>query len=147
MSDDRLTQSTFRAVLDTLIPARNDALPGAGSLGVGEYVEERLGPLRPMVAAGLAALDDRAVESGASEFAEMTNDERASLLSDVASSHSGFLESLLFHTYSGYYQHPRVAVAIGMNGQPPHPVGYELEQGDLGLLDAVRGREKFYRDV
>ena len=66
---------------------------------------------------------------------------------EVGASHPGFVESLVFHTYNGYYQNPAVTVAIGLEARPPHPVGYELEPGDLGLLDAVRRREKLYRDA
>jgi hypothetical protein len=34
-----------------------------------------------------------------------------------------------------------------MEGRPPHPKGYELEAGNLTLLDPVRGRRPFYREV
>ncbi len=73
--------------------------------------------------------------------------ERAALVGEVAASHPGFVELLVFHTYSGYYQNPRVSVAIGLAARPPYPSGYELESGDLGLLDAVRKRTKLYREV
>lgn len=147
MSDELLAQRTFCAVLDELIPARDGSLPGAGSLGVGEYVEEKLGDATPLVAGALAALDALARERGAADFADLPAQERASLVREVAASHPGFVESLVFHTYNGYYQHPRVSVAIGLEARPPHPLGYELEPGDLSLLDPVRKRDKLYRDV
>ena len=52
MSDDVLPQSTFNAVLDGLIPARDEKIPGAGSLGLGDYVAARLGDAddRPLLA-------------------------------------------------------------------------------------------------
>ena len=68
-------------------------------------------------------------------------------MNEVAASHPGFVESLVFHVYTGYYQHPRVSVAIGLKAEPPYPGGFELEVGDLDLLADVRERGKLYRDI
>jgi hypothetical protein len=147
MTDDPLPQRTFAALLDELIPARDESLPGAGSLGVGQDIESKLGDATAMVASGLSALDARARERGAVEFAELPAEERAPLVREVATAHPGFIDILVFHAYTTYYQNPRVAVAIGLKSGPPYPGGYELELGDLGLLDPVRQRGKMYRDV
>jgi hypothetical protein len=147
MNNDLLPQRTFSSVLDELIPARDASLPGAGSLGVGAYVEARLGAATPLVAGALAALDALAHDRGTAGFADLPAEERAPLVSEIAASHPGFVEILVFHAYCGYYQDPSVAVAIGLEPRPPYPAGYELEPGDLGLLDAVRRREKLYREV
>ena len=74
-------------------------------------------------------------------------EERAPVVSEVDERHPGFVRCLLFHAYSGYYQDSRVAAAIGLAPGPPFPRGYELEAGDLGLLDRVRRRGKLYRDA
>jgi hypothetical protein len=37
--------------------------------------------------------------------------------------------------------------SLGMEPRPPFPTGHEVEQGDWSLLDPVRKRAKFYRDV
>jgi len=147
MTEDLLAQTAFSALLDELIPARGDSLPGAGSLGIGAYVAEKLGDTEPFVAAGLEALDRLARERGAAGFADLPVAERASVVSEVDENQPGFVRSLLFHAYSGYYQDLRVAAAIGLAPRPPFPQGYELESGDLGLLDSVRKREKLYRDI
>jgi hypothetical protein len=146
MTQDPLPQRTFSAVLDELVPARN-GVPGAGSLGIGEYVEARLAGVVGMISQSLAALDALAQEQAGAQFADLAPEQRAPLLSEAAASHPGFLESLIFHTYNGYYQHPRVSAAIGLEARPPHPLGYELETGDLSLLDPVRQRDKLYREV
>ncbi len=147
MTTDLLPQASFCALLDELIPARDASLAGAGSLGVGTDVEAKLGAAKPLVASGLAALDALARARGAVDFVDVAAEDRASLVSEVGASHPGFVESLVFHTYTAYYQNPAVTAAIGLEPRPPHPQGYELEPGDLGLLDAVRRREKLYREV
>ena len=113
MASDPLPQRSLSAVLDELIPARDASLPGAGSLGVGSYVEAQLGTVAPLIASGLATLDELAREKGAVDFATLAAEERAPLVSEAAEKHPGFVQSLIFHTYAGYYQHPRVSVAIG----------------------------------
>jgi hypothetical protein len=135
-------------VLDELIPSREDkSLPGAGALEIGSYVLERLGYARALVAEGLADLDQRAAEAGVEDYAALPAEGRTPLLNEVAAARPGFLESLIFHTYTGYYHDPRVLEALGMEPRPPYPKGYELETGDLSLLDAVRARPRLYRNV
>ena len=146
MSKTVLPQASFGAVLDLLIPARDGSMPGAGALGLGAYVEARLGDAQPLVAGAVAALDDRAREEGCEDFAGLGGPRAAELLQEVAAGHPGFLESVIFHAYSGYYQHPQVVESIGLEARPPFPGGYGLEQGDLGLLDDVRSRPKLYRE-
>ena len=141
-----MNRATLDCVLDEILPARDDAaLPGAGALGIGGYVAEQLGEARPVIAAGLAALDRLAVARGAPDFASAPADARAALLNEVAAGQPGFLESRGFHGYCGYYQDPRVVEALGLEARPPHPKGYTLETGDLGLLDPVRARPTLYR--
>jgi hypothetical protein len=57
----------------------------------------------------------------------------------------GFVAALIAPTYLGYYQEPRVVLALGLDPRPPHPKGHVLEPGDLSLLGAVLGRGKIYR--
>ena len=37
--------------------------------------------------------------------------------------------------------------SLDMEPRPPFPLGYTLEEGDWSLLDPVRARPKFYRQV
>ena len=147
MTDDAIPQRTLEAVLDELIPARDAVLPGAGGIGIREEVEAALGDATPLIAAALSDLDAQAREASGGDFADLPAEQRAPLLGEVGASHPGFVEGLVFHTYAIYYRHHRVASAIGLRPGPPHPDGYELEAGDLGLLDAVRERGKLYRDA
>lgn len=135
---------TLANVLDTIIPADGArGMPAAGELGVADYVIqtlERAADLVPVVTAGLSAL----IAAG---FDDLEPAARADALSSLAASQPGFLPALIFQAYQGYYQDTRVLDALGMPPRPPHPLGYEIEENDLSLLEPVRARKKLYREV
>lgn len=138
-------------VLDEIIPPSTDGrLPGAGELDLAGFIDQTLRKtpeLHAMIRAGLAALDDLARRRTSRDFAALRPPEQRELLNEFASSEHAFPPVLMLHTYAGYYQHPRVVAALGLEPRPPHPKGYEMEPNDLTLLDAVRRRPKLYRDV
>ena len=129
------------AILDTLIPPSADGrLPGAGTLGLAPSIRERTSGADDVVAAGLAAAE-------ATGFADLDLDDRVAVLRELEASQPAFLATLLFHTYTAYYQQPQVLVGLGLEPRPPHPKGYELERGNLAALERVRARGKLYREV
>jgi hypothetical protein len=46
-----------------------------------------------------------------------------------------------------YYRDDRVMLSLGLEPRPPFPKGHEIEQGDWSLLDPVRARAPFWRQV
>jgi len=46
-----------------------------------------------------------------------------------------------------YYRDERVMQSLNMDNRPAFPQGYEVEQGDWSLLDPVKKRAPFYRQV
>ncbi len=143
-------ERALSSVLDEIIPPRSDGrLPGAGGLGLSSYIEhavQKTPDLGPVIAQGLAALDDLAGRRGAGGFAELPSQDKLEVLNEIATTEPGFLPGLIFHTYAGYYQNGRVVEALGLEPRPPHPEGYEMEPSDLTLLDAVRRRPRMYRE-
>lgn len=137
-------ERTLASVLDAIIPESPDGrLPGAGALGLVRHIEEvfrRSPELRPGLEQGLASLDERAGPRGAPRFEALSPADRTEVLNEHAAADPGFLPGLIFHTYTGYYQHPRVVGALGIPPRPPHPEGYEIPENDLSLLDPVRKR-------
>lgn len=138
------------SVLDEIVPPRPDRqLPGAGGLGLVARIEEavRLNPdLRPAIVQGLEALEARAGADGQGSFAELSREDRLQALNELASGAPAFLPALIFQTYVGYYEHPRVMEALGLEARPPFPKGYPMDPGDFSLLDPVRERPKMYRE-
>ena len=144
LSEDE--QRVLASVLDELVPPSDDGkMPGACQLGLVGYIDaalQKTPELRAMIVQGLADLDASARGRGAPSFAALSRDDKLRLLNEW-----GFVLPLTLHTYTGYYQHPRVIAALGLEPRPPHPEGYKMEPNDPTLLDAVRRRPKLYRDV
>jgi len=142
---------TLACVLDLLIPPSSDGrMPGAGEVGIGARIDElaqRDPGLRAVVVAGVAALDALAHASGASGFETLAGAARLAALHEIATREPGFVPSLIFHTYAGYYQQGRVLEGLGLDPRPPFPIGHQLEPFDETLLDPVRRRAKLYREV
>jgi hypothetical protein len=147
---DPLPREALALVLDLLIPPSADGrFPGAGELGLAGYVVElaqRTPGLAPLLAQGLAALEAGALRRGAQGFAGLQEQARLALLQELASSLPGFVPTLLFLTYTGYYREPRVLAALGLEARPPFPKGYAVAESDLGLLERVRARGTLYRE-
>ena len=114
-------------------------MPAAGQIGVAEHILQAVDFL-PIVAAGLSAL----IDAG---FDALDPSQRVDAWNAVAASQPGVLPLLLFQAYQGYYQNAATLEALGLPPRPPHPLGYEIEENDLSLLEPVRAREKLYREV
>ena len=142
-SDDE--KRVLASVLDEIIPPSDDGrFPGAGQLGLADYIDEALQKtpdLQSMIAQGLADLDQLARGRNAPGFAALSREDKLQLLNEW-----GFVLPLTLHAFTGYYQQARVVEALGLEARPPHPKGYHMEPNDLTLLDAVRRRRKLYRE-
>jgi hypothetical protein len=46
-----------------------------------------------------------------------------------------------------YYRDDRVMISLGLEPRPPFPKGHVVQQGDWSLLDPVRARKPFWREV
>lgn len=138
--------------LDEIIPARPDGrLPGAGALGLAEWVDRALcatPELRAMVAESLAALDANARARHGDAFDALDAAAQQALVVELSAGEHALPPVIMLQTYAGYYAHPRVIEALGLPPRPPHPEGYELAPSDLdALLAPVRAQGKRYRDV
>ena len=136
------------AVLDRLIPTQG-AMPGAGQAGTADYLDGIVGDsprLARLFSAGLRSVESAAARRGAS-FVEMTGDQQDEVLRSVESNKSAFFETLLMHTYNGYYSNPQVVEALGLEPRPPQPRGHAIELGDFGDLDVVVARGTAYREA
>jgi len=140
-------QRLLGCVLDLIIPASADGhFPAAGQLGLCRYVCEHAAESLALVVEGLSLLEHIADRHGAAGFAEISPKDATVLLGELDAEQPAFLATLIFHTYTGYYQDPQVIAALGLRPGPPFPGGYEVAASDLSILDGVRQRSKLYRE-
>ena len=137
------------AVLDRIIPPQADR-PGAGSLGVGDFVEGvavgEPGLIR-MFVQGLAAIEIAAAERGPDGFATLADEAKDEALRSVEQSQNNFFDQLVLQVYNGYYTNLTVFESIGYNLPSTPEPGVKLELLDETLLEAQRQRPPFWTRV
>lgn len=137
------------AVLDRIIPPQEDR-PGAGSLGIGDFVERvAVGEpgLTRLFVQGLAAIEIAAAERGAGGFASLSEDARDATLRAVEQTSADFFDQLVLQTYNGYYSNLTVFEAIGYTLPSVPSPGAKLDLLDETLLEAQRQRPPFWTRV
>ncbi len=135
-------------ILDRLIPAACK-MPGAGQAGTADHIDGVVGAsprMARLFAAGLRSIESAAVRRG-TDFVDMSGDQKDEILRGIEANKSAFFETLLLHTYNGYYSNPRVVEALGLEPRPPQPRGHEVEFGDFSSLEVVQSRGQAYRDA
>jgi hypothetical protein len=146
-SDPQRTLLT--AVLDRLVPA-NGALPAAGELGIGAFVERVAGgdpQLTRLFNEGLRQIEIAASQQHDSGFLALAADAQDSVLRGVEAADSVFFEQLVRQTYNGYYTDARVFEHIGYDLPSPPVPGAQPELLDESLLDKQRQRAPFWTRV
>ena len=141
--------TVMRGVLDRIIPP-DDKFPGAGELGVADYMDLVVGEsaeLKSLFSHGLSQIEIVSKARFSKGFEELTGGQREAVLRQVESDAPKFFEELVRYTYYGYYADVRVLKLLGMEARPPQPKGYRLEPGDLSLIEKVKRRGRAYREV
>ena len=137
------------AVLDRLIPPQENR-PGAGSLGIGDFVEGvAVGEpgLTRLFVQGLAAIEIAAAERGAGGFTSLSDEAKDETLRAVEQANNGFFDQLVLQTYNGYYSNLTVFEAIGYNLPSVPSPGAKLDLLDETLLEVQRQRPPFWTRV
>ncbi len=137
------------AALDRIIPAEGNR-PGAGALGIGDFVESvavgEPGLIRLLVQ-GLSAIEIAAAERGPDGFAALPGDAQDAALRSVEESSSEFFGQLVLQVYNGYYTNLTVFGTIGYTVSSLPVSGAKLELLDETLLEAQRQRPPFWTRV
>ena len=137
------------AVLDRIIPPQENR-PGAGSLGIGDFVEGvavgEPGLIR-LFMQGLAAIEIAAAERGPDSFAALSSEAKDDVLRSVEASHADFFEQFVLQVYNGYYTNLTVFESIGYTLPSVPAPGTKLELLDESLLEAQRQRPPFWTRV
>ena len=149
-SDAGLTpvqSETLSALLNMIVPPSTDGrMPGAAEIAaLARHVAEARTslPLREH----LDQLNRGALSRCGVAFAAVDEAGRVSLVDEMRRRDSMVLDQLALETVTCYYQQDRVLEGLGMEARPPYPKGYQVEQGDLSLLDPVMARGRIYREI
>ena len=122
-----------------------DEVPGASDERIFAVVLARLEPSAAMVRRALSALDAQAGKEWGSNFLALDEGRQRALLERHLDSE--FRNEFQMQVVTSYYEDDRVLVAIGLRAGPAFPEGYAMSETDWSLLDPVRKRPAFYRDI
>jgi hypothetical protein len=135
-------------VLDMIVPPGPDGrLPGASQVGVPAHLMAWAPQLMPVLAAELDRLTDESRRRHGCDFPVLQAAQRQALVDAIRGVEPSFMRPLALETVTCYYQDDRVLAALEEPLRAPYPQGYQVLQGDLGLLAPVRRRGKMYRDA
>tara|TARA_B100001146_G_C16068508_1_gene385347 strand:- start:401 stop:859 length:459 start_codon:yes stop_codon:yes gene_type:complete len=140
-------QSLLTVALNCIIPEEGN-MPGAGDLGVIEFIENLVAPdpkLRRLVNEGLSQIVIAASAQSGQEFVEMDKDGQNKALKEVQARQPAFFDFLLRQCYNGYYTNAQIQDLIGY--QRPSPGEYEYKPFDESLLEPQRQRAPFWTQV
>lgn len=144
-------RALLASILDELIPPSSDGrLPGAGEIGVGDYIERELRErpeIAPFFENALSSIEELARRRSSAGFAASSRPERVEVLREFEASQTDLFGAIVLFTYAGYYSQRQISERLGLRPHP-QPDGYDLEAGDLdALLEKVRQRPgKRYRE-
>lgn len=139
-------RDVLRQVAGILIPASEEYhVPGADDEAIFARILVLATERAESIRAGIEALEALARALCNRGFLELSAAQQTSLLRDEANSR--LLRQMIHCTATSYYEDGRVLESIDLKSTPPFPGGHEIEQGDWSLLDPVRARAPFYRNI
>jgi len=145
---DAMQCSILDLVLDMIVPPGPDRrLPGASQVGVPAHLMAWAPQLIPLLAAELDRLAAESRSRHGCDVPALQAAQRQALVDAIRLVEPGFMRQLALETVTCYYQDDRVLAALDEPLRAPYPQGYQVLQGDLGLLAPVRRRGKMYRDT
>jgi hypothetical protein len=147
MNEPTLTEAEIadlRSLAALIIPASAKYdVPGAADDTIFNDIVNSIGRDRSDVRAALGKL--RTLAGG--PFAALDTARRAEVAAMLRADGGSAVGVLTRVVLLCYYRDDRVMVSLGLEARPPFPKGHELEQGDWSLLDPVRARKPFWRQV
>ena len=137
---------TLSVLVDMIVPASATfGVPSAADPAIFADILSDAARHRERLGTALAALDGLARSGHGVGFADLSADQRNGVVETFRDCHADDANLVATLTTQCYYRDDRVMLSIGMEPRPPHPKGYEVEQGDWSLLDPVRKLDDIYR--
>lgn len=136
-------------ILDRIVPEIDD-LPGAGSLGLAQAVDDisrQLPRWRKalIVVTDAASLDPAARAAGG--WPALDTDEQVQSLKAIETNLPSHFNSFVELVYAAYYSDSRVHARIGWQAGAPSESSWDLPPWDPSVLETARQREPFWREA
>jgi hypothetical protein len=141
-------QRLLRILVGMMIPAGDEhGIPGADDAAIFADIVGTLGRDLKPVRAALHKLEDCAAAVSPEGFEAMPAQQRWQAIQAFRDAHAADAAVLVEVTVRCYYRDDRVMRSIGMQARAPFPAGFEVDPGDLALLEPVRARGAIYRRI
>jgi hypothetical protein len=145
---DKPLQTILRAAVGAMVPEQLElALPGADDPLIFADIVASVGPRHREISAVLAALQHSALAQWQRAFEQLDSSQQLQLVNLLRESMPEPMWSLIALIFECYYRDDRVMDSLQMDKRPAFPQGFEVEAGDWSLLDPVKKRAPFYRQV
>ena len=142
---DAQLRTTLIALMDTMIPANEEFnAPSAGSDDIVNDVEQSM---QGNALANLSEMLTRLNGQPSARFENLDAAARWQAFVELQRTDAHALRTLGGVVLQCYYRNDQVLESLGMEARSPFPLGNEVEQGDWTLLDPVKARGSFYREV
>ena len=139
----------LRAVIDEIIPAGN-GMPAASKAGVLPYLE-RLADQNPdfgkTLDKSLGYLEELSQSRLHKKFLWLAAPQRVLILQNMAKLRPESFSFLRDYTYEGYYTQPKIWTLMGYEFKPTNGAAPHMKPFDEAVLDQVRKKPKYYREV
>lgn len=154
MSETIATDSPFgepqrellAALAALMIPAENE-LPSAADSAIFAAVVAGLVRQPGQVDAGLGLLTSMAKERFSAPFPSLNSADKLELVATLRSELPAFMTLFESTVAAAYYRDDRVLRSLDLPARAPFPEGHAVTPTDWSLLDPVRQRPPFYRNV
>ena len=134
----------LRRLFDKIIPASADKrFPSAADPQVFEDFLASSERFRELISKAILLLQ----EFSGSDYCQLSEVDVDRVTEQFYANRTGAVTTLLSLLTQCYYRDDRVLDAIGLEPRAPYPGGFEVENGDWGLLEPVESRGPIYRVV
>jgi hypothetical protein len=139
----------LRAVIDEIIPAGN-GMPAASEAGVLAYLEH-LADQNPdfgkTLVQSLGFLEELSQSQLHKKFLWLAPPQRVLVLQKMEKLRPDSFSFLRDYTYEGYYTQPKIWSLMGYEFKPTNGAAPHMKPFDESILDQVRKKPKYYREV
>ncbi len=136
----------LKILVEMIIPASEEhRLPSAAEERIFADILDTAQRQQRAVCEGLSALDVLSRDDEGGMFVALEPAARGRIVETFRRAHGKDADLLATITVQCYYRDGRIMRTLDMETRPPHPLGYDVDEGDWSLLEPVRGRREFYR--